>query len=73
MSGAQFATETYRTGFQKKDHGEDGDLKEIIFVFETFCHKPSILSGYIFLQCLRGFRLFLVVPTQPSFEGFKFS
>jgi len=25
VNGVQFATETYRTGFQRKDQGEDGD------------------------------------------------
>jgi len=28
MSGVQFATKTYGTGFQKKDHGEDGDSRK---------------------------------------------
>ena len=27
MNGVHFATETYRTGFQKKDQGEDGDSR----------------------------------------------
>ena len=33
MSGVQFATETYRTGFQKKDHGEDCESRRKSYLF----------------------------------------
>jgi len=44
MNGVQFVVETHRSGFQKKDQGEDGDSqkKKMIFTFESLCHKPSI-------------------------------
>ena len=34
MSGVQFATETYRTGFQKKDHGAECESRRK-FAFRT--------------------------------------
>jgi len=33
MNGVHFATETYHTGFQKKDQGEDGDSRRKSYLF----------------------------------------
>ena len=48
MNGVHFATETYRTGFQKKDQGEDGDSLEMerdkIEIFFRTKFAPMILN-----------------------------
>ena len=48
MNGVYFATETYRTGFQKKDQGEDGDSLEMerdkIEIFFRTKFAPMILN-----------------------------
>ena len=49
MNGVHFATETYRTGFQKKDQGEDGDSRRKSYLF------PEILVTNLQFDQIRFF------------------
>jgi len=44
MNGAQLATETHRTGFQKKDQGKEGYFGGKKLFVESLCHEPSVPS-----------------------------
>jgi len=61
MNGVHFATETYRTGFQKKDQGEDGTL-----VGNHICVRKSVSQTFNLIRLdfssrHRGFHFFVVL------------
>jgi len=65
MSGVQFATETYRTGFQKKDHGEDCESRRKSYLFSKV-FVTNLQVRLDFSSMSPKFPFFFVIPTEPS-------
>ena len=61
MSGVQFATETYRTGFQKKDHGEDCESRRKSYLFSKV-FVTNLQVRLDFSSMSPKFPLFLLSP-----------
>jgi len=62
MSGVQFATETYRTGFQKKDHGEDCESRRKSYLFSKVFVTNLQFGQVRFFFNVSDFFIFLLFP-----------
>ena len=63
MRGVQFAAETYHTGFQKKDHGEDCESRRKSYLFsKVFVTNLQFGQVRFFINVSEVSMFFLLFP-----------
>ena len=60
------ATETYRTGFQKKDHGEDCESRRKSYLLSKVFVTNLQFGQVRFFFNVSEVSIFFVIPTEPS-------